>query len=237
MLLDRRVTRREWKHIVLLVLCEPCFYFVLEGYAMIYTTASQAGIVVATLPLAVVVAAWLLLDERPHRCIWIGFVLAVVGVVWLSAGSEATESAPNLIFGNFLEVLAMLCGVLYVVCAKQLSSRCPPVLTATTQSLIGLLFFLCLLPFPAVRLPDNSPLLLTLAILYLDIDVTMLPFLPYNSVVRSVPTSRTGVFLNLMPVLTLLMGTVFLDERLTVGQWAASALVFRGVTLNQWKTV
>ena len=67
MLLDRRVTRREWKYIVLLALCEPCFYFVFEGYAMIYTTASQAGMVVAALPLAVVVAAWLLLGERPHR--------------------------------------------------------------------------------------------------------------------------------------------------------------------------
>ena len=64
MLLDRRVTRREWKYIVLLALCEPCFYFVFEGYAMIYTTASQAGMVVAALPLAVVVAAWLLLGER-----------------------------------------------------------------------------------------------------------------------------------------------------------------------------
>ena len=31
MLLDRRVTRREWKYIVLLALCEPCFYFVFEG--------------------------------------------------------------------------------------------------------------------------------------------------------------------------------------------------------------
>ena len=76
----------------LLALCEPCFYFVFEGYAMIYTTASQAGMVVAALPLAVVVAAWLLLGERPHRRVWIGFVLAVVGVVWLSAGSEATEA-------------------------------------------------------------------------------------------------------------------------------------------------
>ena len=236
MLLDRRVTRREWKYIVLLALCEPCFYFVFEGYAMIYTTASQAGMVVAALPLAVVVAAWLLLGERPHRRVWIGFVLAVVGVVWLSAGSEATESAPNPIFGNFLEVLAMLCGALYVVCAKQLSSRCSPVLITTMQSLIGLLFFLCLLPLPAVKLPDSFPLLPTLSILYLGVGVTMLSFLLYNFAVRSVPASRTGAFLNLVPVLTLFMGMVFLDERLTAGQWAASALVFGGVILSQWKT-
>ena len=33
MLLDRRVTRREWKYIVLLALCEPCF-------CLLYTSPS-----------------------------------------------------------------------------------------------------------------------------------------------------------------------------------------------------
>ena len=97
-------------------------------------------------------------------------------------------------------------------------------------------FFLCLLPLPAVKLPDSFPLLPTLAILYLGVGVTMLSFLLYNFAVRSVPASRTGAFLNLVPVLTLFMGMVFLDERLTAGQWAASALVFGGVILSQWKT-
>ena len=64
----------------------------------------------------------------------------------------------------------------------------------------------------------------------------MLSFLLYNFAVRSVPASRTGAFLNLVPVLTLFMGMVFLDERLTAGQWAASALVFGGVILSQRKT-
>ena len=50
------------------------------------------------------------------------------------------------------------------------------------------------------------------------------------------PASRTGAFLNLVPVLTLFMGLVFLDERLTAGQWAASALVLGGVIFSQWKT-
>ena len=235
-LLNRSVTRREWKFVILLALCEPCFYFVFEGYAMTYTTASQAGMVVSALPLAVVLAAWLLLGERPHRRVWIGFVLAVVGVVWLSAGSVATESAPDPVFGNMLEALAMLCSALYVICAKQLSSRCTPVLITTVQSLAGLCFFLCLLFLPAVKLPDAFPLLPTLAVLYLGVGVTMISFLLYNFAIRSVPASRTAAFLNLVPVLTLFMGMVFLEERLTAGQWVASALVIGGVVLSQWKT-
>ena len=236
LLRDRGMTRREWKYVVLLALCEPCFYFIFEGYAMTYTTASQAGMVVSALPLAVVFAAWLLLGERPHRRVWIGFVLAVVGVVWLSAGSVATESAPNPVFGNALEAVAMLCSALYVICAKQLSSRCSPVLITTVQSLMGLCFFLCLLFLPAVTLPDAFPLLPTLAVLYLGVGVTMVSFLLYNFAIRSVSAARTAAFLNLVPVLTLFMGMVFLDERLTAGQWVASALVIGGVLLSQWQT-
>ena len=130
----------------------------------------------------------------------------------------------------------MLCGALYVVCAKQLSSRCSPVLI-TTMLVVGRpSFFMCLLPLPGVKLPNSFPLLPTLAILYLGVGVTMLSFLLYNFAVRSVPASRTGAFLNLVPVLTLFMGLVFLDERLTAGQWAASALVLGGVIFSQWKT-
>lgn len=236
LLLDRRVSRREWKYVILLALCEPCFYFVFEGHAMLYTTASQAGMVVAALPLAVVAAAWLVLGERPHPRVWVGFALAVVGVVGLSAGAEVTESAPHPVLGNVLEALAMLCGAFYVLCAKQLSARCSPVFITAVQSLVGFCFFLPLLALPAISLPERFPLLPTLAVVYLGVGVTMVSFLLYNFAVRTVPASRTGAFLNLVPVLTLLMGLIFLDERLTLGQWAASALVLGGVILSQWKT-
>lgn len=56
MLLDRRVMYWEWKHIVLLALCELCFYFAFEGYVTVYTTASQTRMVVTVLPLVIVVA-------------------------------------------------------------------------------------------------------------------------------------------------------------------------------------
>ena len=60
------------------------------------------------------------------------------------------------------------------------------------QAVVGLLFFMCLLPLPGVKLPDSFPLLPTLAILYLGVGVTMLSFLLYNFAVRSVPASRTA---------------------------------------------
>lgn len=236
LILDRRLARRDWLFIVLLALCEPCFYFVFEGYGIQYTTASQAGMIVATLPLAVVIAAWLLLGERPGLWVWVGFLLAVCGVVWLNWGAVATENAPNPVLGNCLEVLAMLCAAFYVICAKQLSPVCAPVLITTMQSVVGFLFFMPLLALPVVNLPDSFPLLPSLAVVYLGAVVTLVSFLMYNFALRHAPASRVGAFLNLTPVFSLFFGMLFLDESLAPGQWAACALVLGGVVLSQKQT-
>lgn len=236
LLFDRRLSRRDWLFVVLLALCEPCFYFVFEGYGIQYTTASQAGMIVATLPLAVIIVAWLFLGERPGFWVCIGFLLAVFGVIWLSYGAEVTEAAPNPVLGNSLEVLAMLCATGYVFCAKQLSPVCAPVLITTMQSLVGFFFFMPLLALPVVELPDSFPLLPSLAVLYLGGVVTLVSFLMYNFALRHAPASRIGAFLNLTPVFSLFFGILFLDESLTPGQWAACALVLGGVILSQKQT-
>ena len=37
----------DWKWLLVMSLAEPCLYFLFEGYAMQYTSASQAGIIVS----------------------------------------------------------------------------------------------------------------------------------------------------------------------------------------------
>ncbi|MEI3479805.1 MAG: EamA family transporter [Bilophila sp.] len=95
--------------VILLALCEPCFYFVFEGHAMVYTTASQAGMVVTSAPLAVVVAAWLALGERPHP----GYGRASCWPSSASSGSargpKSQRARPIRSSAIFWEALAMLC--------------------------------------------------------------------------------------------------------------------------------
>ena len=59
-----------------MALMEPCLYFVFEGYALTYTSAGQAGMITATLPLLVGVAAFLFLGEKISTARWLGFCLA-----------------------------------------------------------------------------------------------------------------------------------------------------------------
>jgi len=38
----------DWRMFIILILCEPCLYFIFEGYALSFTSASQAGMLSAT---------------------------------------------------------------------------------------------------------------------------------------------------------------------------------------------
>lgn len=227
------ISRKDWWLLFLLGLLEPSLYLLLEGYAIKLTTASQAGMIVATQPVFVMLLAFILLKEKVGRRTAIGFVLALWGVIWLCTGAEATEHAPNPPLGNFLECLAMVCAAMYVITAKKLSSACSPFLITAAQAVVGLFFFVPLLALPDVTLPVTFPLLPTLAVIYLGFMVTLVSFVLFNYSVVRLPAVQTGAFLNLVPLMTLFMGMTLMGDTLTTGQWIASVLVMGGVLLSQ----
>ena len=72
-----------------------------------------------------------------------------------------------------------------------------------------------------------------LSILYLGVFVTIGAYGLYNYGMSKIPASQASAFVNLIPVITLFMGWLFLGERLNVLQYAASAVVVAGVYLSQ----
>lgn len=227
--------RGDWKPLLLMAFCEPCLYFVFEGYALQYTSASQAGMVVATLPLFVGVVAFFVLREKLPLSSWAGFVLALGGVVWLSLGGQVTENAPNPILGNTLEALAMVSATGYVVLTKKLTANYSPLFITAVQSWVGAVFFFLLLWLPTTTLPTEFPLLPTLAVVYLGTAVTLGGYGMYNYGVSKLPAGQASAWVNLIPVITLGMGHVVLNDTLTVSQYFASGLVLIGVLLSQKK--
>ena len=71
---------------------EPCLYFLLEVNALRYTSAGQAGMVCALLPLMVALVAFVLLGERVSRRQLLGFAIAIVGIALLGLGRAQTSS-------------------------------------------------------------------------------------------------------------------------------------------------
>lgn len=223
----------DWKWIVLMAFCEPCLYFVCEAYALRYTSASQAGMITAMLPLMVAVGARVFLGERTSGRTYAGFALSIAGVAWLTAVADATENAPDPFLGNLLEFLAMCCATGYMVVLKKLTERYNSWFLTFMQALVGAVFFLPALALPAVSLPESIPLVPALCVLYLGLCITIGAYGLYNFGMSRLPAGQATAFVNLIPVISLVLGCVILGDTFTGQQYLASILVFAGVFLSQ----
>ncbi len=231
-----QVPLEGWKDrflVLFMGLCEPCLYFVFEVKALLYTTAAQASMILAVLPLLVAVAAAVIWREPLpwHRVA--GFLTAVAGVWLLTLVAAPTQDAPNPVFGNLMECMAMLCAAGYTLILKKLSGKYPAFMLTGYQSMVGMAFFLPGLALPGVVLPTRVDRFGVCAIFYLGVVVSLGAYALFNTGLSRLPASRAAAFLNLIPVVGVFMGWVLLDERLMGWQWSGVAFIFAGVWFSQ----
>lgn len=228
-----RIKRKDLPTLFFMALCEPCLYFIFEGQALTLTTASQAGMVSATLPLLVAVAAWFCLDETLTPRSWVGLILALAGVTWVSISGQSTETAPNPMLGNFLEFLGMVCAAGYTVSMKRLCATYSPWFMTAVQAAVGVIFFFPFLFLPSTPLPTSFPVGPSVAVLYLGLCISIGAYGFYNFGISKLPAWQASAFINLIPVFSIVLGWLCLGERLTLSQLAGAGVVFLGVLLSQ----
>lgn len=227
-----RVILNRWKLFLPLAALQPCLYFLLESYALKYTTSAQAGIVAACLPIMVAVGARVFLAERISPRAYAGLLLSVLGVVWLTLAGTPSGDAPNPLLGNLLELGAMACASGSILIIKHLSEQFGPWTITAVQTLAGAIFFLPgigpLLHVPAADLASVLPVAA-----YLGSCVTLGAFGLYNIGVARIPASRASVFINLVPVVAVFFAWLFLGETLNPMQLLAAGCIFLGVWVTQ----
>ncbi len=224
--------RQDIKYLLIMVICEPCLYFTFEAKALELTSASQAGMITAMMPLLVAILAWSWLKEKISQQTLAGFCLAIGGACWLSLASEASTNAPNPLLGNFFEFMAMVCAAAYTVSLKRLSSNYPPLFITALQAFVGTLFFFPFLLLPEVSWTIHWDLAPALAVLYLGTMITFGAYGCFNYGVSRISASRAAGYVNLIPVFGVILGMIILGDQLNPSQWLACGLVFCGVWLS-----
>jgi drug/metabolite transporter (DMT)-like permease len=228
-----RIRHQDFKLMGFMALCEPCLYFIFEALALKNTSASQASMITTMLPLLVSVASALFLAEKFSVQKMTGLGLAMVGALGLSIGGDISAQAPAPLLGNFYEFLAMVCATAYTIAIKKLTSRYSPLFLTAVQAWVGALFFLPMLLLPAVPVPDTFILVPTVAIIYLGLAVTIVAYGSYNYALSAMDAGKASIYVNLIPLFTLLLGWVIFKESFTLFQYFSGFVIFFGVGLSQ----
>jgi drug/metabolite transporter (DMT)-like permease len=196
--------------------------------ALEYTSPMNAAIVNALNPATIVILSYFLLKERMTLVNVVGFIISLVGVLFILTNGHLQwifQTSYNR--GDLMMLLAGVVWALYSIIGKQLAV--PPI-TATTCSvffsIILLLPFLCLQPFPLAEVSKTG----IIGISYICLFPSVLSFLFWNIAVKKVGPSYAGVYLNLIAVFTAAI-TFLLGENISASQLIGGIIVLFGVYL------
>ncbi len=226
-----RATRAELKQLAALGFVSLTLYFTLEINGIARTSASEAAIIIATIPIFVNMLSALVLRERAGGVQWAGIALSFAGVVGLiQLGGGAGGGGLG---GNLLVLAAAFTAAVYNLMARRLLVTRSALYVTAFQNLFGALFILPLALLEMAVVGVRTPTLTAAgAVLYLTLLCSVFAYLLLNYAFRFLEASRVAVFVNLTPVVAVVGAYVLLGERLTAAQVAAAVVVILGVWLT-----
>ena len=210
-------------------------YFMMENTALTMTYASNVGIIVACAPFFVAVMVGVFFkSERPGRNFFIGFVIAITGIILISLnGQKSLNLNPA---GNFLAFLAMISWGLYSATVKKIEEWNYPTAAVTRRIYFyGIIFLIPVLisqhamwDMDALKRPEVIS-----NFLFLGVGASAVGFFLWNLSTKWIGAVKTSVYIYVSPVVTVVLSMFVLDEKMTVASVSGSILILVGLIVSQ----
>ncbi len=233
------LSKKIHARIFLLALFEPGLYFIFETLGLKYTAAPKASLIIATIPLFVSGLAFLLIGEKINLIQILGIAISFVGISIIVTGDPKFRwNMEGPLLGDILIFGAVFSASLYIISARNLGKTISPISITALQFLYGAIFF-----FPAFlwELPSLDVSTIHLrsfgAMIYLIFFATITAFVCYNYALSKISASKASVFINFIPVITILGAWALIGETLTILQIIGGSIVLFAVCLTNFNGV
>lgn len=222
--------RRMWRHFVVMGLTYSALPFSLLAWGEQYITSALAAVLNASTPLFAAVFTVAVLEERLTRTQAAGLALGFVGVA-VAAGVGAGDVAASSIGGILAVIATSACyGLAFVYARRHLAGVAP--ITATCGQLLAA--SVLVLPFAALttfRQGIHLDAHRLLAVVILGVVGTGLAYVINYRSIADVGATRASVVTQLVPVVAVTVGVVFLHEPFRLGLVLGGVLTIFGIAL------
>ena len=195
-----------------------------------YIPASIERVILFTYPTLVVLFSWLFFKKKIGRKTIYALIICYVGIL-IIALEPGFFSANNFTLGATLIFLSSITYALYLVFSGELSQK----LGSVNANALGMIFSSLFVFLHMGLLSDETITGLPLTIyaygFAIAIISTVIPTFLMMEGIRLLGANRASIIGSLGPVSTILMGYLFLGERLTLQEAAGSVLIMIGVYL------
>ncbi len=227
-----KLPRKDELMFILIGVTGGSLYFFLQNTALSYTYAANVSILVALAPILTVILAQLFSrsGERLGKYVYIGAVIAIVGVVLVVLNGQLTFHLNPL--GDLIALGAAFMWALYSILIKKYTEQYDNFLVTRRVMLWA---FLTSVPLMLVTdgMPDLRPLFTTprilLSWLFLGVFGNAVCFAIWNVAFKRLGVVITNNYLYASPFVTLAAGYLILHEEITLMSIIGAVLITAGV--------
>ncbi len=199
-------------------------YFVFENSGLKFISASEASIIVATIPIFT-----LLMDTLVYRqkldfrtlCLIIG---SWVGVYLVIGGNGPVQAGSDTLKGSLLVFGAMVSWIVFTLITKRLSQQYDSLQMTFAQTLLSIPLFI---PFVIQETANwqRFSVLSFAHLIFLGVFCSAGAYVFFLNGIAVLGPGIASSYLNLIPLVTMIVGAVFLGDKLTPIQFAGAFII------------
>jgi drug/metabolite transporter (DMT)-like permease len=205
--------------------------FFLTG--MQFTTAAQGSIIAGFNPATVSLFAHIIHREHlAKKWQYAGFALAFAGIIFVVGIQALIDFRLDYLIGNLIILCAMMTWGLYSSIGKEAMKTMSSLEVTAAGVFVGcVLFGLSAITEEFWMLPAMIDPLFWFNVLYLGAFVTFIGFLFYFESIKQIGATKTGGFINLVPVFGTTLSFLILNEAIYWTFALGLALVIGGILI------
>ncbi len=222
--------QKNYKKLLMLSLFQPLLYFVFETLGIKFSSASQAGVMIAFIPIAVSLLAVIFLKEKTSFLQMFFITISIIGVLIINSGVSITSE--NLM-GNLLLLGAVVSAAVYQILSRKFSTDFTAIEITYVMMWVGAVVFNVIAIYNSESLVSYFEPLLDIKILgslaYLGILSSVVAFFIINYVLSHVEATKAAVLANLTTIVAIIAGVMLLEEAFGFIKIIGSIMILIGV--------
>ncbi|MEO1023571.1 MAG: DMT family transporter [Bacteroidota bacterium] len=213
------------------------------GYQVLFivgidlTYASNAAVILGTIPIWISTLAHFFTDEKLTRVKGVAILTAFSGVVLIILSDDTSSSTRSweTLTGDVIILLSAITWAAYTLLSKKYLKSYSTYSFSAFMSLIGFVT-LSLIALPFLIKLDTSAITLTggAGILYSGVLSVGVSYIVWNVGLVRLGAVRTAAFQNLVPVFGLFFGILLMDDPITFLQITGAVMVIIGIILARY---
>lgn len=220
-----RVGREDLPKITLIGIFGVAVYHISLNAGEIYIPSGVASLIIAMSPVFVLILSAALLGERITSAKVLGILVALFGVYLLSHPESGGD-----VLGIALVLIATLSAGIYTVGGKMLLKRYSPQVLTAYAMILGSIPLIPFLPASLAKVAEVDTLTV-LSVIFLGVFSTYFSYQGWYYFLNREEASKASVFLQAIPVVSILAGYLLLGEEITLMTVFGGFLIILGILM------